>query len=95
MHVTVVRRGGLAGVPMRGEVDTASLPTGTASAATNALQKLPTGKPPAPPRHPDGFQYEIAYSVGGATRSLHLDETEVPDELQPVIEAAMENATIG
>ena len=94
MHVKVVRRGGIAGVALRGEVDTASLPRHEAAAAQQALSRLPD-KEAAAPRHPDGFQYEIAYSDRGAQRSLKLDESEISDALQPVIDAAMENASLG
>jgi hypothetical protein len=94
MQVKVVRRGGLAGIAMRGEVDTTSLPGHAAAAAQRALAKLPANKAAAPPSHPDSFQYELAYSEGGSARLLCLDESEISDDLQPVIDAAMENATI-
>jgi hypothetical protein len=91
MQVKVTRRGGLAGIPLRGEVNTSELPSGQARAAAAALEALPANKPPTAPSHPDGFQYELAF--GG--RSVTIDENEVSDSLRPVIETALENATLG
>jgi hypothetical protein len=96
MHVYITRRGGLAGIPMRGDIETAHLPPDQARLAEEALDRLPVGAPPAPPRHPDGFQYEIAFSPrDGASRSMLIDEAEVSDALRPVIETAMGHATLG
>ena len=97
MRIRVIRRGGLAGIPMRGEIETTELPQSQALLAEQALQKLPIDAPPVPPRHPDGFQYEIAFSPdgSGADRSLVLDEAEVSDALRPVIDTAMGRATLG
>jgi hypothetical protein len=96
MHVRVTRRGGLAGILLRGELQTSELPAQQATLAEEALQKLPADRPPSPPRHPDGFQYEIAFSPpDGAARSLVIDEAEVSDALRPVIETAMSRGTLG
>jgi hypothetical protein len=96
MHVRVVRRGGLAGIPMRGEIETSELPAQQAALADAALRGLPADAAPAPPHHPDGFQYEIAFSpADGASRSMLIDEAEVSDALRPVIDSAMDHATLG
>ena len=96
MHVHITRRGGLAGIPMRGDIETAELPPDQARLAEEALDRLPVDAPPAAPRHPDGFQYEIAFSPrDGASRSTVIDEAEVSDALRPVIETAMGHATLG
>ena len=86
MRVTVVRRGGLAGVALRGDADTADLPAQVEAAVRN----LPAGKPAAAPSHPDGFQYEVSF--GG--QSAVIDESEVNDDLRPLIEDAMSRAAI-
>jgi len=81
---------------MRGESETTELPPEQARLAEEALDRLPLDAPPAPPRHPDGFQYEIAFSPhDGAQRSTVIDEAEVSDALRPVIETAMGHATLG
>jgi hypothetical protein len=96
MRVRVVRRGGLAGIPMRGEIETSELPAQQAALADAALHSLPADAAPAPPHHPDGFQYEIAFSpADGASRSMLIDEADVSDALRPVIETAMGHATLG
>lgn len=96
MHVHITRRGGFAGIPMRGDFETTELPPDQARRAEEALNGLPVDAPPSPPRHPDGFQYEIAFSPrDGALRSAVIDEAEVSDALRPVIESAMGHATLG
>jgi len=96
MQIHITRRGGLAGIPLRGEIETSELPPQQARLAEEALQRLPVGAPPTAPRHPDGFQYEIAFSPAeGAGRSMVIDESEVSDALRPVIETAMGHATLG
>jgi hypothetical protein len=95
MEVEVVRRGGLAGMAVRGVVDTAALPPAEAAAAEAALRGLPFDRPPAPPRHPDSFQYQISVEDNGARRSVVLDETELPEALRPVVAAAIRGGQIG
>ena len=96
MRVRVVRHGGLAGIQLRGEVDTAELPADQARAAEDRLQNLPTDKPAAPPSHPDGFQYALEFSgAGGESRTVTLDEAEIGDDLRPLVQAAMQRGTLG
>jgi hypothetical protein len=96
MHVRVVRRGGLAGIALRGEVDTTQLGPDQAKAVEDVLHELPSDKPAAAPQHPDGFQYDIAFSgAGGEPHSVSLDEAEVSDQLRPLIEAALKGGTLG
>jgi hypothetical protein len=91
LKVQVVRRGGFAGIPLRGEVDTADLGSRRAAAAEAALRRLSVGKPAAPPAHPDSFQYELTFPGG----TVVLDESEVCDDLRPLIDKAMEQAQPG
>jgi hypothetical protein len=96
MRIRITRRGGLAGIPLRGEVDTSELPPEQARLAEEALHSLPDNRAAAPLPHPDGFQYEIAFSQDdGAARSMLIDEAEVPDGLRPVIQTAMGRGTLG
>jgi hypothetical protein len=95
MRVQVTRRGGLAGVALNAELDTAELPPDCAAAAEAALQSIASDKPAAPPSHPDGFQYEIRYANGADTaRTVTLDEAEITDDLRPLIDLAMSRATL-
>jgi hypothetical protein len=96
MRIRVTRRGGLAGIPLRGEIDTAELPPEQGMLAEAALHALPDNPAGAPPSHPDGFQYEIAFApANGAARSMLIDEAAVPDGLQPLIQTAMGRGTLG
>jgi len=96
MRVRVVRRGGLAGIAVTGEVDTGELPAEQAKAVEDRLHRLPLDKPTPPPGHPDGFQYALEFpGPRGESRSITLDESEVDDNLRPVIQKAMERGTLG
>jgi hypothetical protein len=96
MHVNITRRGGLAGIPLRGDIETSELPPQQARLAEEALHRLSVGSSPTPPSHPDGFQYEIAFSpADGTGRSLVIDESEISDALRPVIDTALGHATLG
>ncbi|HEY8836270.1 MAG TPA: protealysin inhibitor emfourin [Dehalococcoidia bacterium] len=95
MQVEVVRRGGFAGIPLRGTVDTARLSPDEVSAAEAALQVLPFDRPPGTPRHPDSFQYEITVADGGRRRSAVVDEAELPAGLRPLVNAALSEGSPG
>ncbi len=86
MHVRVVRRGGIAGVVVRGEVDSSELDD--ADTAERLLHALPFGRQP-PPGQPDRFRYEITVTEGSQTRSAQIGEAELPDGLRPLVEAAL------
>jgi hypothetical protein len=90
MRVEVVRRGGVAGVAEPGSIDPSELPPRVADDAVAALTRLPFAQPPAPPRHPDSFQYEITVVEGEERRRAVLDEAQVPAALHPLLEAALE-----
>jgi hypothetical protein len=94
MQVEVVRRGGLAGVAVRGAVDTTDLPSDAAAGAEIALRALPFGRPPSPPRHPDSFQYEITVVNGSTRRTAVLDEANVPEGLRPLVDAAVARGSL-
>jgi hypothetical protein len=93
VHVQVVRRGGIAGVVLRGEVDTAEL-SGVGDNVERFLRSLPFGRRPAPAR-PDRFLYEITVTGGGRSRSAQFGETELPESLRPLVDAALAHGTIG
>jgi hypothetical protein len=95
MRVGVVRRGGLVGVPLRGDVDTANLPAPTAALAERALRSLPFGRPPAVPQHPDSFQYQITMLDTDEHRSVVLDEAQLPNDLRPLLDKALAEGDLG
>jgi hypothetical protein len=91
MHIQVVRRGGLAGVTLRGEADSAEL-AGAGGDTEEVLRSLPSG--PASPGRPDRFRYEITVTDAGQSRTSHFNEDELPESLRPVIHAALANGTV-
>ena len=91
MHIQVVRRGGIAGVTLRGEADTAEL--AGAGDAEDLLRSLPSGHPAAPGR-PDRFRYEITVTEAGRSQTAHFNEDELPESLRPVVHAALANGTV-
>ena len=95
MRVRVVRRGGLAGISLTGEVDTSEFSDDQARAIEERLRGLSADKA-AVPSHPDGFQYALEFpGTGGDSRSVTLDESEIGDDLRPLIQKAMERGTLG
>ncbi len=91
MHIQVVRRGGIAGVTLRGEADSAEL--AGAGDAEELLRSLPSGDPAAPGR-PDRFRYEITVTEAGQSRTAHFNEDELPESLRPVVHATLAHGTV-
>ena len=85
MRITVTRRGGFAGVALRGSAETSEF--GGADAALQAH----VGLEATPSSHPDEFRYEVTSDEG---HTLSLGEGEITPELRPLIDAAMANASI-
>jgi hypothetical protein len=94
MRVEIVRSGGLAGVRLRSVVDTRELAGDAAAQTESGLASLPFGRPASTPSHPDAFQYHIRVLDNGAKPTVVLDESEVPNELQGLIDNAMARADI-
>jgi len=92
MRIQVVRRGGIAGVTLRGEADSAEL-AGAVGDAEELLRSLPAGQPESPGR-PDRFRYEITVTDGGRSRTSHFNEDELPESLRPVVHAALAHGTL-
>jgi Emfourin len=82
-----VRRGGLAGVTVRGTFDTAESVHVPPEEIEHVLRSLPVGRRASVPRHPDSFQYELTVKDG--RRAAVLDESELPATLRPLVDAAV------
>jgi hypothetical protein len=90
MHIQVVRRGGIAGVTLRGEADSAELAdTGDAE---ELLRSLPAR--PAAPGRPDRFRYEITVTDAGQSQTAHFNEDELPEGLRPVVRTVLDHGTL-
>jgi hypothetical protein len=95
LKVQVERRGGIAGVTLTSSTDTSGLPPAAALAAEAALRALPVGSTARCVPYPDAFQYQITAFDGSTPRTVVLNEADLPDELRPVIDAAMAGAHLG
>lgn len=85
----VKRTGGIAGVAMRGELDTGRLPAEQAADVEAAVRDLAGHTPDGPPP-PDGFRYEITpLGEHAGLAPIVVDERQLPQPLrEPVAEAA-------
>jgi IMP dehydrogenase/GMP reductase len=90
MHIQVVRRGGIAGVTLRGEADSAEV---AGAGAEEILRSLPSGRPESPGR-PDRFRYEITVTDGERSQTAHFAEEELPTGLRPLVSAALAHGTV-
>ncbi|MDQ6816114.1 MAG: hypothetical protein M3018_01740 [Actinomycetota bacterium] len=84
MRIRIRRRGGLAGVTLRADVDTAELESATAARVEGALARLLTTAGPVSTPHPDAFEYEIGIPDRG--EAVSFGEHDVPADLQPLVE---------
>jgi len=80
----VTRRGGFAGIGLRGSADTTQF-----AGSEQALLAHRGSKSAAPP-HPDAFRYEVAYDQGVVT----LDEGDLTAPLRALVDAALKEGDI-
>jgi IMP dehydrogenase/GMP reductase len=92
MHIQVVRRGGIAGVTLRGAADSAEV-AGAGAGVEEILRSLPSGRPESPGR-PDRFRYEITVTDGERSQTAHFAEDELPTGLRPLVSAALAHGTV-
>ncbi len=89
------RTGGIAGIAMRGELDTSELPDGEAAGVEDAVRDLAGHSPDGPP-NPDGFRYEIT-PVGehADLAPIVIDERHLPQPLKGAVAAAARSGELG
>jgi len=89
VRLRIKRTGGLAGVALRGQLDTASLGAAEAADVEAAVRDLSGGSPSgAPP--PDGFRYEIApLDEDSGVEPIVIDEREMPAALKEPVRSAV------
>ena len=94
MRIQITRRGGLAGVALSAELDTETLDSGTAARVEDVIERLVAngGARPAP-AHPDAFEYEIR--LPGHERSVTVGESELPNELRPLLRELSRRGKVG
>jgi hypothetical protein len=80
VRVRIRRKGGLIGnVTVGAELETQDLPRPEAARLESALERLPWGRPPGAPAHPDAFRYEISLPGSPERGTTVLREGEVTD----------------
>jgi hypothetical protein len=84
MRVQIRRRGGLAGVALRADLDTSELDRETAAHVEGAIARLLNTGGTVPAPQPDAFEYEITVPDRGD--SVLVGEREMPSDLEPLIE---------
>ena len=92
MRVKIKRRGGLAGVALAAELDTAELGEDPARRVDAAIVRLLSSRTAARMPHPDAFDYEIV--VAGRDEAIRLGENELPSDLEPLLVALSKHGSI-
>jgi hypothetical protein len=93
VRLTIRRTGGLAGVAVRGQLDTASL--GAEAADVEAAVRGLSGGSPAGPPPPDGFRYEISpLDEDSDVEPIVIDEREMPAALKEPVRSALKGGEI-
>lgn len=85
MRVDITRRGGIAGVALYAELDTAALAAPDASRVEAALRDLPWDRSTTGPIKADRFRYEMVTVDYDRQRRVVLGESEIPDALRPLL----------
>jgi hypothetical protein len=93
VRLKIRRLGGIAGIALQAQLDTAELPAGEASRLEGAVRAL-AGKAPSGPPPPDAFRYEITQPDDPDSASVVIDERDVPPELAGLIELVAESGEI-
>jgi hypothetical protein len=91
VEIQIKRRGGLAGVTLRGEFSTTDLDSATAALVEKGIDRLFETKVTASPPRPDMFEYEISVPERG---SVSVAEHDLPVELRPLVEMLPNAGTI-
>jgi hypothetical protein len=94
MRVHVRRSGGFAGLTLEGDIDTSALAPEERARVEQALGQLQPAR--ARPSSPDRFQYDLTITTDdGLRREVTLGESDVPDELEPLLAGAVQPSLDG
>jgi hypothetical protein len=91
VRVRIRRKGGFTGnVTVGADLETQDLPRPEAARLESALERLPWGRPPGAPAHPDAFRYELSLPDSPECGTAVLWEEEVTDgqadDLAPLLD---------
>jgi len=88
VRVRVVRRGGIAGIPMTADVDTTELGQPQAEQAEQALRSAQHAAPSGPPA-PDRFSFHLSLPDSASEDPVAVVvERDVPAALRPLLDLA-------
>jgi hypothetical protein len=95
MHICIERSGGFAGIKIRREIDTESLPACRARRLNQLLEQsrffdLPQ-KLQAPAAGADRFRYTLTIQDACQSHTVEIEEAAVPADLRPLLEWLMAN----
>jgi hypothetical protein len=89
LRLTLRRTGGLAGLAMEAELDTAALEPGDAAQVRAAVERALAEPQPVAPATPgpgaDRYQYNLVVRRGAERHELTFGEAAVPEALAPLV----------
>lgn len=89
MRITLEQKGGYAGISMRRQIDTATLPPEQAAELAPMIAQADlfevSEAPPAPRRGFDMHSYTMTVEDGERKRTLRLQDGAVPDGIRPLL----------
>lgn len=92
MRLLIRRRGGIAGVTLRAEVDTADLPAEEAASLEAAVRDLAERSPAT--AQPDAFRYEITPLEDPGSRPVLVDQRDLSPDLRRLIDRVAKSGEI-
>jgi hypothetical protein len=96
-HIAFERSGGFTGISVHTDVDTAELSEAEAAEYRSMLTDLDLSalERPALERagQPDRYQYDLSVQQGDRVYRMTYGETELPDELRPLVDKLTKRAT--
>ncbi len=96
MLIHLVRSGGFAGIRTEVTLDTESLPADEAKKIKEMLDSANFFNLPAkfasPKRGADYFQYKITVKIGEMEHTIELSETQIPEDVRPLLQSLMKYA---
>jgi hypothetical protein len=91
----MIRRGGVAGIPVSAEFDTDTFDDDAATRVEQAIERLLANGPQqaeAPP-YPDAFAYEI--TLPDRQQSVSVGESALPSDLRPMLRELTKRGSLG
>jgi hypothetical protein len=88
-RIRLERSGGLAGLDLTANVDSASLSPDDAAHLMSLLDKIKSQGPPVPPKGADRFQYDIQLERDGKVQTITAYDGSMSPELKALTDRVM------